>query len=441
MADVAWFCVAKEQAMKRAAWLVTVIACGGGGGGEDAAVDASRRVDASTLDASTDTGADGSEPDADVDSGFDAGFDALVPDPCDEEGAMRLVDCGNCGMGQEVCEEGEWTLTACLGEGECRAGDLEREALPMCAERARLCDAECNWGPWESTADAGECEEGEDRTVDGTCSSGEVQEQVCSAACTWMDVGSCRPACSSLRSSPLDSEEVCIPAGDYARGGSLAGFTRVFVSAFAIDRFPVTNRRFRACREAGACTGELELRGEDDLMDDSKLDWFVHRVSWLQAEEFCEWDGGRRLPTEAEWEKAMRGGWPRMNSASWDDGEDPCEFVDLPTCTSEPRDLRVPRPILQYPRTQSIYGVDDMFNTGGQWVFDRFSEGYYVDPTTNRDPQGPASGLTRVVKGSGSDGVIPGLSTFRIETRGGLEPSDGSAFSGPTFRCARDSGS
>merc|ERR1711938_331062 len=75
----------------------------------------------------------------------DAGEPDAGPEPCSEEGAMRTASCGNCGMTSERCEGGIWVADVCLNEGECAAGTLETEDLPMCARRARLCNDSCEW--------------------------------------------------------------------------------------------------------------------------------------------------------------------------------------------------------------------------------------------------------------------------------------------------------
>ncbi|HJL31321.1 MAG TPA: SUMF1/EgtB/PvdO family nonheme iron enzyme [Polyangiaceae bacterium LLY-WYZ-15_(1-7)] len=404
--------------------VLALSACGDDGAGEDDA--GTTETDAAMVDATT------PEPDAttpEPDAGEpDAGEPDAGPEPCSEEGAMRTASCGNCGMTSERCEGGIWVADVCLNEGECAAGTLETEDLPMCARRARLCNDSCEWGAWDELEPASTCEAGDERIVVDGCEPGENKRQVCSDSCEWEDATTCTSPCGDLRTTPAHAEELCVPAGPFMRGdGDEYPYTEIFVSSFAIARYPVTYSRYRECVDAGACSDEDfgfgTQRNWDDI--DSHLDEPII-VTHRDARTFCMWDGGRRLPTDAELQKASRGPAPRTNAYPYGPDEYDCDIRPIAGC---PDHESCGPPVGSYPAASSYYGLEDLYgNALSEMTSDYWDPEYYDDPASRvPDPTGPGETELGFFVGSAGCSISPMRRLGTLQTA-----SDG------TFRCVRD---
>jgi len=213
-----------------------------------------------------------------------------------------------------------------------------------------------------------------------------------------------------------------IPAGDFLMGAADADederpVHRVYVSEFLIGRFPVTNDEYaRFVRDTGypapmirnlplIATGGRDVQfkeiaggfawsaGEPPAGQGSHP---VVLVTLDDANAYCEWLSaavGRsvRLPTEAEWEKAARGGVDGSRYP-WGDDMDPVRGHFL----SSGEDRRGTRPTGTYP--PNGYGLCDMIGNVWEWVTDWYHRDYYATSET-RDPKGPLSGTLRIVRG------------------------------------------
>lgn len=209
----------------------------------------------------------------------------------------------------------------------------------------------------------------------------------------------CQPSGSgsgSTTTSPVDGATlVFIPAGDFSMGSADSDMDAdqderpphtIYLDGFWIDRTEVTNHMYRQCVEAGACSQPAHSRryGSSGYEDHPVLG-----ISWDQAVEYCKW-AGRRLPTEAEWEKAARGTDGRIYP--WGD-EPPDEtrlnFDHLVDDTAR---------IASYHSGASPYGVMDMAGNVWEWVADSYDPDYYAEsPRVN--PQGGTSVNRRVLRG------------------------------------------
>lgn len=191
-----------------------------------------------------------------------------------------------------------------------------------------------------------------------------------------------------------------IPAGTFLMG-SEGGYPNerpvhlVFVEAFALGRSPVTNEQYeRFVRETGHRVPYLDdPRAESDNWDQEQRTYSSGRthhpvvlVSWRDAEAYCEWAGGR-LPTEAEWEKAARGGLTEK-LYPWGDEIDPS------LANYDNRDGTTP--VGSYP--PNGYGLYDMAGNVWEWVADWYDTTYYRR-SPQQNPQGPEKGTVRVLRG------------------------------------------
>jgi formylglycine-generating enzyme required for sulfatase activity len=204
----------------------------------------------------------------------------------------------------------------------------------------------------------------------------------------------------------------------------------VNLSAYYIDKYEVTNARYKACVDAGACTaphsnGSSTRRpyyGNPDFAD-----YPVIFVDWFQADAFCAWEG-KRLPTEAEWEKAARGSTD-TRVYPWGNAAPTCDLANwrgkAGGCVGDTAEVG------SYPSGASPYGAMDMAGSVWEWVNDWYGSDYYgASPASN--PTGPATGTGRVLRGGSWDSVDLAL---RAAKRGYDNPD--SWFYTVGFRCAR----
>jgi formylglycine-generating enzyme required for sulfatase activity/serine/threonine protein kinase len=222
-------------------------------------------------------------------------------------------------------------------------------------------------------------------------------------------------------------EMVLVPAGEYVMGSEELGDDerpahRVYVDGFWIDRYEVTNERFARFVAATGYQTEAERRGGGWVWKGSewgkvegadwrhphgpgssiegKMDRPVVLVSWNDAEAYCRW-AGKRLPSEAEWEKAASwaeeqgsgGAGGRKRRYPWGD-----EF-DADRCNTQESGIGDTTPVGTYsPGGDSACGAADMTGNVWEWVADWYgSDAYSQAPAAN--PTGPVTGTYKVLRG------------------------------------------
>jgi len=248
---------------------------------------------------------------------------------------------------------------------------------------------------------------------------------------------------------------VYIPSGDFEMGSEAwkdpdtytineGPIHTVSLDAYWIDQTEVTSAQFARFVDAtGYVTSAEELGFSSILNSDSTWreesganwqyplgngelyvdDYPVVHVSWEDATAYCEW-AGKRLPTEAEWEKAARG--TDGNKYPWGNGEASTSLANY----NNPGGM--PREVASYAQGVSVYGAYDMAGNVWELVSDWYEKEYY-ETSPSHNPQGPDSGTHHIAKGGSygfNDTVI--RSAVRVK-RGGDQ-----SFSDMGFRCVAE---
>jgi len=270
-------------------------------------------------------------------------------------------------------------------------------------------------------------------------------------------LASAQDAPKTTKEKPVPPGMVPVPAGEFTMGMSAddalkecrkffgdkcgngdgemfknaAPVHKVYLDAFFIDKTEVPQEDYDKCVAAGKCKANQKSDGFTGPRQP------VVGVTWEDARSYCSW-AGKRLPTEAEWEKAARGtdgrmypwgnefdgkkanfcdkncefGWALKN---WDDGYAKTASVG------------------SYPSGASPYGALDMAGNAWEWVGDWYQGDYYSNSPA-RNPKGPDTGRFRDLRGGGWGGSADDL---RVSSRG----ADGNPTSRDGtvgFRCAGD---
>ena len=236
---------------------------------------------------------------------------------------------------------------------------------------------------------------------------------------------------STRREPAAPVEWVALDGGSFLMGAADGDSNErppheVTLEAFELARTEVTVGQYESCVKSGAC-GETKAGGACNYGARDRFDDPVTCATWHQAQAFCEWAGGR-LPTEAEWEYAARGGG-RDVPYPW--GSDP------PTCARAVmndgqangcgRDGTWPVCSLESGRTPQ--GLCDMAGNVWEWVADWYAP-YEAGPAT--DPKGPPIGYFRVARGGSLGGTA-----FALRTTARYADSSDASLGDVGFRCAR----
>lgn len=240
------------------------------------------------------------------------------------------------------------------------------------------------------------------------------------------------------------AEMVLIPAGPFKMGSAdgepnEGPVHTVWLDSFYLDRFPVTNAEYA---EFLNLFGNQKEEGEKWLDTDHPFSWWlckitrkngrfvprkgyerhpVVKVSWYGARAYARWLG-KRLPTEAEWEKAARGG---IEGATYVFGN------SLTPAQANVSGFHKTTPVGSYP--VNGYGLADMVAQVWQWCSDWYDPDYYPrSPASN--PKGPENGTLKALRG----GSWFHKDSWRVAARASDNPLSWSFCFCTGFRCAKD---
>jgi formylglycine-generating enzyme required for sulfatase activity len=248
---------------------------------------------------------------------------------------------------------------------------------------------------------------------------------------------------------------VAVPAGEFIMGMSAdegfkecqrhykdcksEGFTKeepahkVYLDAFYIDKTEVSQEDYDKCVAAGKCKANHRFEGLTGPRQP------VVGVTWDEARSYCSW-AGKRLPTEAEWEKAARGTDGRMYPWGNEFDGKKANFCDK-NCEMDWAQKKWDdgyartAPVGSYSTGASPYGALDMAGNAWEWVADWYQKDYYSKGPV-KNPKGPDAGTNHVLRGGSWSYLAYDL---RVSSRIAYGPAyQGNFDYGFGFRCAGD---
>jgi formylglycine-generating enzyme len=239
---------------------------------------------------------------------------------------------------------------------------------------------------------------------------------------------------NTLKINSRDSVEMkMISAGDFFRGSKYGEGRpdeqpqkKIYLDSYYIDIYEVSNERYLNFIKKTERKDPPNPYGEETLSKVKGIkDYPIVQVTWYDAVDYCRW-AGKRLPTEAEWEKAARGNEAFMYP--W--GSNP-PITSIANFQKQWEEKKTFWSVNYSTGNDSPYGLVGMSGNAREWVQDWYSPDYYQDSPT-KNPKGPSEGILKVIKGGSWHSF---KSDLRISSRG----KGGFALKtdGIGFRCAK----
>jgi formylglycine-generating enzyme required for sulfatase activity len=223
-----------------------------------------------------------------------------------------------------------------------------------------------------------------------------------------------------------------VSAGEFQMGSEMGAederpIHTVYLDTFDIGRYEVTNRQYAQCVRAGICNPPDNTYY---FPNPDYAQYPVTDVSWFDAKAYCEWIGGD-LPTEAQWEKAARGGltgklytWGDEMPICQDGAPNGANFMNPGSCETM-------APVGTY--APNGYGLYDMAGNVWEWTADWYDANYYsLTGQNNNNPFGSFTGVTRILRGGAWNF---GENALRVSTRTSYDPD--LRFDNVGFRCVK----